>query len=80
MDKLEKNRWTFEISLKNIAMIVIGALINIGGFYVASELKLPVWLDSIGTFLNAIVLGPIAGALTGLGMNLLVEIYSPGHI
>ena len=80
LDKQEKNKWTFQVNVKNIAMIILGALINVGGYYLAAQLKLPIWLDSVGTFLNAILLGPVAGALSGLIMNLIVSFNSPGHL
>ncbi len=42
----------------------------IGG-QLASMVKLPIFLDSIGTLISAVLLGPVIGMLTGLLTNLL---------
>lgn len=49
-----------------IALIVIGIGINIVGGTLASAIKIPLFLDTIGTMLVAVLLGPWVGALTGL--------------
>lgn len=56
---MKKNK-TFEVTL--MAMCVG---FNIIGAFLALTLKLPVYLDTLGTFLSAFLLGPIAGVLTG---------------
>lgn len=61
-----KNNKTFEITL--MAMCVG---FNIVGAFVALTLKLPVYLDTIGTFLSAFLLGPIAGMVTGLASGVI---------
>lgn len=54
------------------ALIPVAIVINIViGHIVQDILKLPIYLDSIGTILVAILAGPLAGALTGLVSNLL---------
>ncbi len=53
-----------------IAIIVVGIGINIVGGTLASALKLPLFLDTIGTILAAVLLGPWLGALTGLLSNI----------
>ncbi len=52
-----------------IAFIVIGIGINIVGGTLASAIKIPLFLDTIGTMLVAVLLGPWIGALTGLLSN-----------
>src|ERR671932_453810 len=47
------------------------------GQTVAAALKVPVYLDSIGTILVGVLAGPIAGALTG-GLANLIWQYAPG--
>ena len=44
------------MSVKSVALICLGALINIGGFYLSDKLMLPIWLDSVGTCLSAAAL------------------------
>ncbi len=49
-----------------LTLIPVAIVINIVvGQLVQSVLKLPIYLDSIGTVLVAVVAGPLAGALTG---------------
>jgi hypothetical protein len=47
------------------------------GYTVQQVLKLPIYLDSIGTILVGVLAGPIAGALTGILSNLIWQ-YAPG--
>jgi len=54
-----------------LTLIPVAIAINIVGGMLASTLKLPIFLDSIGTMLSAVLLGPWLGALTGLLSNLL---------
>ena len=60
-----------QLSTRTIVLMAVSIPINIVlGQVVASALKLPVYLDSIGTILVGVLAGPIAGALTGLLSNL----------
>ena len=56
-----KERILFKINIKNIGLIVLLAFLNTGLFYLAQRLKLPFWLDTIGTMATAIQFGPLAG-------------------
>jgi hypothetical protein len=57
---------------RTIVLIPIAIAINIVlGQTVAAALKVPVYLDSIGTILVGVLAGPIPGAVTGLLTNLL---------
>ena len=51
---------------KKLTMIALAVAINIVGSKIALALSLPIFLDSIGTILAAITLGPVAGGLTAL--------------
>jgi energy-coupling factor transport system substrate-specific component len=52
-------------------LIPIAIAINVVlGQTVGTALKLPIYLDSIGTILVGVLAGPIAGAATGLLSNL----------
>ena len=55
-----KDNKTFKITF--MAMCVG---FNIIGAFVALALKMPIYLDTIGTFLSAFLLGPISGIITG---------------
>ncbi len=54
-----------------IVLIAIGIALNISLGTLASFLKLPVFLDSLGTIIAAILGGPIAGGIAGFVTNLI---------
>lgn len=58
-----------------ILFIPVGITVNILGTLLNSVLKLPLFLDSIGTIMAAVILGPWLGALTGLLSNLIVGVF-----
>lgn len=60
-----------------IFMIPIGIATNFIGGQIAILLKLPMYLDSIGTILVGAVCGGLPGALVGLISNLINSITSP---
>lgn len=63
---------TRQFDTRTIVLIPIAIAINIIlGQTVAAALKVPVYLDSIGTILVAVLAGPIAGAVTGGLTNLI---------
>jgi hypothetical protein len=65
-------------STRVIALMPVAIAINIVlGYTVQTVLKLPIYLDSIGTILVGVLAGPIAGALTGVLTNLIWQ-YAPG--
>jgi len=60
-----------QFDTRTIVLIPIAIAINVVlGQTVGAALKLPVYLDSIGTILVGVLAGPIAGAATGLLSNL----------
>lgn len=60
-----------KLSSYNLAFMVICIAINMVAGQAASMLKLPIFLDSIGTVLCAILAGPWMAVTTGLLTNLL---------
>jgi hypothetical protein len=63
---------------RTIVLIPIAIAINIVlGYTVQTVLKLPIYLDSIGTILVGVLAGPIPGVLTGVLSNLIWQ-YAPG--
>jgi energy-coupling factor transport system substrate-specific component len=61
-----------QFTTRTIALMPIGIALNIVlGGAVANALKIPIYLDSIGTILVGVLCGPIAGALTGAVTNIL---------
>ena len=58
-------------SVKILAFLAVGVALNYVGANIALFLRLPVYLDSIGTIFCAFLLGPLYGMLTGLASGLL---------
>ena len=68
-------------STRVIALMPVAIAINIVlGYTVQSVLKLPIYLDSIGTILVGVLAGPIAGALTGGLANLIWTYVLPASV
>jgi hypothetical protein len=61
-----------QFDTRTIVLMPVAIAINIVlGATVANALKIPIYLDSIGTILVGVLAGPLAGALTGFLSNLL---------
>jgi energy-coupling factor transport system substrate-specific component len=61
-----------QFTTRTIALMPVAIALNIVlGAAVANALKIPIYLDSIGTILVGVLCGPIAGALTGALTNVL---------
>ncbi len=60
---------------KFLVLMTICIAINLSLGQLASMVKLPIFLDSIGTILSAILLGPWGGMLTGLCTNLIWALF-----
>ena len=75
-ENLMKKRLFFDLNIKNIILIIVFAALNVGLFFLAKYLKLPFWLDTIGTMAAAIELGPAAGVLSAVGSSAAVWLIS----
>lgn len=66
-----KHLW--KTKLNSACFVLIPACIGINylGKLFASVLKLPLWLDSIGTCIGAVLGGPVIGAVCGAANNLI---------
>ncbi|MEI3612776.1 hypothetical protein [Pseudogracilibacillus sp. SO30301A] len=66
---------------KNVGLIIflipIGVAVNFVGGQLAVLLKLPLFLDTIGTFTIAAIAGPVAGLIVGLLTCLSIAITNP---
>ncbi len=60
-----------------IILVFFSMAINLSGRLFADALKLPLWLDSFGTFLTAYCLGPFCAALVGVSGNILHGLFNP---
>jgi energy-coupling factor transport system substrate-specific component len=64
------SRFEKEVNATTIPLIAFGAALNIVVGQAVQLIKLPLYLDSIGTIMIACVVGPLAGMLTGAFANL----------
>jgi energy-coupling factor transport system substrate-specific component len=65
------SRFRQDFTIMTLVMIPVAIAINIAVGQLIYTLKIPLYLDSIGTILVGVVAGPWAGALTGLLSNLI---------
>ncbi|MGQ9855909.1 MAG: ECF transporter S component [Fervidobacterium sp.] len=54
-----------------LVLIPVAVGINYAGKFFAELLKLPLWLDSIGTVLAAMLAGPVVGGISGAINNII---------
>ena len=67
-----------QFGIRTLALMPVAIAINIiMGAAVANALKIPIYLDSIGTILVGALAGPIPGALTGFVANILWQYVIP---
>jgi energy-coupling factor transport system substrate-specific component len=66
-----------EFSTRTLVLIPIAIVLNIVIGELVTRLKLPIYLDSIGTVLVGAIAGPWAGALTGALANLIWGLFNP---
>lgn len=72
----------FKTKLTTATIVLIPACIGINylGKLFASLLKLPLWLDSIGTCIGACLGGPVIGAICGAANNLIFGLTTGDNI
>ncbi|PTQ55836.1 MAG: hypothetical protein BSOLF_1416 [Candidatus Carbobacillus altaicus] len=66
-----KSVWSFQFTTASLVLIPAAVGINYIGKLFAGVLKLPLWLDSIGTVLASMLAGPIIGAISGAINNII---------
>lgn len=70
----KQNPFAWNFTTMSLVLIPVGVGINYVGKLIAASLKLPLWLDSIGTVLAGMLNGPWVGAITGLINNVIFGI------
>ena len=69
---------TRQFDTRTLVLMPVAIALNIVlGTVVAEFLKIPIWLDSIGTILVAALAGPLAGAATGFLANVIWTYLAP---
>lgn len=66
-----------DFTLIALLLIPVSVAINIVGFQLSQLLRLPIFLDSIGTILAGAIAGPWIGAITGALTNAVNGIFNP---
>lgn len=69
--------WSLRFNTATVVLIPAAVAINYIGKLLAAGLKLPLWLDSIGTILGGILAGPVVGALCGAINNIIYGFMDP---
>ncbi|WP_124067059.1 ECF transporter S component [Clostridium sp. E02] len=69
--KHDNNQWSLKFNTASLVLIPAAVGINYIGKLFAGVLKLPLWLDSIGTCLAACLAGPLVGAIAGVANNII---------
>ncbi|SDH82738.1 energy-coupling factor transport system substrate-specific component [Planococcus glaciei] len=75
-----KRSFKDDFSLMAMLLIPIGVAINIVGFQLTNVLRLPIFLDTIGTILVGVIAGPWVALLAGLITNLINAIFNPVYL
>lgn len=70
----KKSPWAVQFTTLTIVLIPVAVGINYVGKLLAAALKLPLWLDSIGTVLAGMLAGPWIGAIAGAVNNVIFGI------
>lgn len=73
-EQQKKNVWAFQFTTLTLVLIPVAVGINYVGKLLATALKLPLWLDSIGTVLAGMLAGPWIGAISGAVNNIIFGI------
>ncbi|MBC2856877.1 MAG: ECF transporter S component [Cetobacterium sp.] len=68
------------LELLAILLIPVAIAVNAVGFQIAQLLRLPVYLDAIGTILIGAIAGPVAGLIAGLLTNFINGIFNPVYL
>lgn len=69
-----RNPWAVQFTTLTIVLIPVAVGINYVGKFIAATLRLPLWLDSIGTVLAGMLAGPWIGAISGAANNIIFGI------
>ena len=65
------NIWSLKLNTAALVLIPAAVGINYIGKMFAQVLKLPLWLDAIGTVLAGLLAGPVVGAICGAINNII---------
>ncbi|MEI0476328.1 hypothetical protein [Brachyspira pulli] len=65
----------------NLLIVLISVIINFILAFIVLVSNVPfLFMDSVGTILTAIILGPVYGAMVGIISNILISFLSDSHL
>ncbi|MEI0563096.1 hypothetical protein [Brachyspira pulli] len=65
----------------NLLIVLISVIINFVLAFIVLVSNVPfLFMDSVGTILTAIILGPVYGAMVGIISNILISFLSDSHL
>jgi energy-coupling factor transport system substrate-specific component len=71
------SRLPAHVSMTQAVMLVsLAAAVDVLGGWIAGLVKVPVFLDTVGTFVAAAILGPWWGAAAGVGNNVISSLFN----
>lgn len=77
---MDKKTNKTKVDTRVLTLIALGMTLNVVGAFIALQLRLPIYMDSLGTLLIACLLGPKYAVITGLSGSLVsgitFDIYS----
>ncbi len=78
---MEKKKYSIKDDFSMLAILIIpaGVAVNFAGEQLAQLLRLPMYLDTIGTIFTAMLGGPWLGAVTGCLTNVVTGIANPEY-
>lgn len=59
----------YDFTLMALVLVPVGVSISVVGYQMSTILKLPIFVDQIGTILVSMIAGPWVGMVTGLLSN-----------
>lgn len=76
---MEKKKHSIKDDFSMLALMImpVGVAVNFVGGQLAGLLKLPVYMDTIGTIFTGMLCGPWVGAVTGCLTNIVIGIADP---
>lgn len=69
-----------KLTVLQMCFLALAAVLNIAGANIALLLRIPLYLDTLGTFLSAMLFGPFYGMIPGLLSGLLTGFLRHRHI
>ncbi|MEE1200235.1 MAG: hypothetical protein U0L09_06255 [Christensenellales bacterium] len=76
----KKHSFVKDFTTLSMLFIPIGVAVNFVGAQLTTLLKLPIFLDCIGTLLTAMLAGPWIGAITGVLTNIVNSVTNPAGL